>query len=147
MGKIALINGTVILPQKVSDRKAIVIGQDKILDICEIGTFSEDTEILDVGGRVIAPGLIDLHTHGAMGFTFNEPGQTAFQTIIKEFAKHGVTALLATLATASIQDLVRSLGFCRQWMASPQSGTQILGVHLEGPYFNSGCDQDNVFRA
>ena len=48
MGKIALINGTALLPVEISDRKAIVIDKDKILDICDIDVLGEDTEILDV---------------------------------------------------------------------------------------------------
>ena len=86
MGKIALINGTIVLPVEISDHKAIVIDQDKILDICEVDALREDVDIVDVEGRMIAPGMIDLHTHGAMGYTFNEPGITAFQTITNEFA-------------------------------------------------------------
>jgi N-acetylglucosamine-6-phosphate deacetylase len=149
MGKIALINGTIVLPVEISDHKAIVIDQDKILDICEVDALREDVDIVDVEGRMIAPGMIDLHTHGAMGYTFNEPGITAFQTITNEYLKQGVTALLATLATASIQELISALDFCRDWMASAHSGAQILGVHLEGPYFNPeqrGAQDPNNLR-
>jgi N-acetylglucosamine-6-phosphate deacetylase len=149
MGKIALINGTVVLPLEISEHRVIVIDKQEILDICDYDTLSEDIDIIDVGGRIIAPGMIDLHTHGALGYTFNEPSSIAFQTITNEYIKHGVTALLATLATASIQDLVSALDFCRYWMASAQSRAQVLGVHLEGPYFNPeqrGAQDPNNLR-
>jgi N-acetylglucosamine-6-phosphate deacetylase len=149
MGKIALINGTIVLPVEILDRRSIVIDQDKILDIGEVDSLRKDIDIVDVEGRIIVPGMIDLHTHGAMGYTFNEPSPGAFQTITTEFLKHGVTALLATLATASTQDLVSAMDFCRHWMASAHSGAQILGVHLEGPYFHPeqrGAQDPNNLR-
>ena len=51
MKKIALINGTIVLPEEISDHTAIVIDQDKILDICEVDTLGEDTVIVDVEGK------------------------------------------------------------------------------------------------
>ncbi|MEJ2750865.1 MAG: N-acetylglucosamine-6-phosphate deacetylase, partial [Anaerolineae bacterium] len=79
---------------------------------------------------------IDIHTHGALGHTFNEPTAEAFGAITAENARRGVTALLATTATAPIPDLVASLIFTRQWMAEKRPGAQVLGAHVEGPYFS-----------
>jgi N-acetylglucosamine-6-phosphate deacetylase len=95
-----------------------------------------DVARLDAGDRLITPGLIDIHTHGALGHTFNEPTAAAFGAITAENLRRGVTSLLATTATASIDDLVACLEFARGWMAAPQPGAQVLGVHLEGPYFH-----------
>ena len=48
MGKIALIDGTVILPVEIADHKAIVIDKDIILDICDFDNLCEDIDIVDV---------------------------------------------------------------------------------------------------
>jgi len=93
-------------------------------------------ETIDVGGRYLAPGLIDIHTHGGLGHIFNEASTEAFEIITQENARRGVTALLATTMTAPIAELVQCLEFSRRWLSQPRPGAQVLGVHVEGPYFN-----------
>ncbi len=107
-----------------------------ISGVVNMEDLGDDVERVDVGGRLITPGLIDIHTHGALGHTFNEPTAEAFEVITQENARRGVTSLLATPATAPIPNLVACLKFSRQWMAAEHDGAQVLGVHLEGPYFS-----------
>ncbi|MFN3982860.1 MAG: N-acetylglucosamine-6-phosphate deacetylase, partial [Caldilinea sp.] len=92
----------------------------------------------DVGGRLVTPGLIDIHIHGALGHTFNEPTPAAFATITRLLAQHGVTSLLATTATDALEHLMAVLAFARTWMqrTGDSQHAQILGVHVEGPYFH-----------
>jgi len=135
-GRFALTGGHLVLPDKVVTGQAIVIEGGNIAGVAEAGALGSDVERIDVGGRTITPGLVDIHTHGALGHTFNEPTAEAFTTITNENARRGVTSLVATLATASIPDLVRCLEFCRQWMREPHPGSQVLGMHLESPYIS-----------
>jgi N-acetylglucosamine-6-phosphate deacetylase len=134
--KLALINGRVVLPDAVAQDRAVVIEDGKIAGVVETGLLGAGVERVDAGGRFITPGLIDLHTHGALGHTFNEPTAEAFSIITQENAQRGVTGLLATLATAPIPDLVHCLNFCREWRQSPRAGAQVLGMHLESPYIS-----------
>lgn len=133
---LALVNGRIAAPNRVVDGQALLIAAGKIVAVAALDDLPADAARLDVGGRLITPGLIDIHTHGALGHTFNEPTAEAFATITAENLRRGVTALLATTATAPIDDLVACLKFARDWMAAPQPGSQVLGVHLEGPYFH-----------
>jgi N-acetylglucosamine-6-phosphate deacetylase len=135
-GRFALTNGRVILPQEIVTGKAVVVEGKEIVGIADADNLGAEVKKIDVGGRYIAPGLIDIHVHGALGHTFNEPEAEAFATITEENVKRGVTSLLATISTAPIPDLVKCLEFSRQWMHKPREGSQVLGVHLEGPYFN-----------
>ena len=46
-------------------------------------------------------------------------------------------------------DLVQCLQFSRQWMSEPHNGAQVLGVHVEGPYFclaQSGAQDPSNIR-
>ena len=135
-GRWALVNGQVILPDEIVTGKALVVEGRLIDGIVDAGSLSGDVERIDVGERYVAPGLIDIHTHGALGHTFNEPNADAVARITAAQLRRGVTSLLATVATASIDDLVDCLQFNRDWMAAPRTGAQVLGVHLEGPYFS-----------
>jgi len=135
----ALVNGRIVLPDAVVEGQALLIEDGKIAGLVPDGDLSLGSAIstVDAGGRLITPGLIDIHTHGALGHTFNEPTAEAFAAITAENARQGVTSLLATLLTAPVEDLVRCLEFAALWMGEARAGTQVLGVHLEGPYFNS----------
>jgi N-acetylglucosamine-6-phosphate deacetylase len=135
-GRLALTNGLIVLPDRVAAGQALVVEGSRILDIVAEGALGASVERCDVGGRYITPGLIDIHIHGAMLHSFNEPSAEAFATITAENAARGVTSLVATIAAAPIPDLLRCLDFCRQWMSEPRPGAQVLGVHLEGPYLN-----------
>lgn len=134
--RFALVNGRVVTPTQVAEGKAILVEGAKIAGIFNTREVAEGVEKIDVNGRLISPGLIDIHTHGALGHTFNEPTEEAFQIITKENARRGVTSLLATSSTAPIENLVDCLRFSRRWMEEERDGAQVLGVHLEGPYFN-----------
>lgn len=132
----ALINGQIALPDRLVTKHALVVQDGRITDIVDIATLSPAIERIDVGGRLIAPGLVDIHIHGAQGHTFNEPTHEAFATITAETARNGITSLLATTATDDIENLVSCLEFTAKWMAGAQDGTTIVGAHVEGPYFN-----------
>lgn len=132
--RLALINGRIALPYEILTGKAVVVEGDVIAGIADPGSLGSDTDTLDVGGRLITPGLMDIHTHGALGHTFNEPTAEAFAAITEENARRGVTSLLATLATAPLPDLVQCLEFGRQWMRENHQGSRVLGLHLESPY-------------
>jgi N-acetylglucosamine-6-phosphate deacetylase len=132
----ALTNGRVIRPYEIVTGKALVVADAKIVGLCEVDALEPGIETIDVGGRYLAPGLIDIHTHGGLGHIFNEASTEAFEIITQENARRGVTALLATTMTAPIAELVQCLEFSRQWLSQPRKGAQVLGVHVEGPYFN-----------
>jgi len=86
----------------------------------------------------ILPGFIDLHVHGGAGRDMMEGGD-APHVIARLHAKHGTTSLLATTMTAPVEDIERALdaigGACKE---RGRNEARILGVHLEGPYINSG---------
>jgi N-acetylglucosamine-6-phosphate deacetylase len=134
--RIALTDGQIILPDRVVTGQAVVVQNGKIAGLASEGDLGSDTERVDVGGRWISPGLIDMHIHGALGHTFNEPTAAAYEVILRENAARGVTGVLATLATAPIPDLVACLAFAREWVSAPRHGSRVLGVHLESPYIS-----------
>src|SRR3972149_7005399 len=100
----ALVNGRVVLPDHIADGQAVVIEIHN--SVGKIGALLSQDQLppnlprFDAGGRWIIPGLIDIHTHGALGHTFNEPTELAFSTILEENLRRGVTGLLATVGAA-----------------------------------------------
>jgi N-acetylglucosamine-6-phosphate deacetylase len=143
-----IVNGRIVLPDRIVTGQAVVIAGDEIADVVPLDQIGRSMPRIDAGGRYVTPGLIDIHTHGALGHTFNEPAPGAFATIVEENARRGVTALVATVATAKVPDLLACLQFAREWMGQPREGARVLGVHLEGPYMHraqaGALDPDNL---
>lgn len=134
--RFALVNGRLVLPDQVLEGCALVVRDGLIEALAAPDDLGTEVLRVDVVGRLVTPGLIDLHTHGALGHTFNQPDAAAWGAIVAENARRGVTGLLATLVTAPLADLTACLDFCRQWMAVPGPGARVLGAHVEGPYLS-----------
>lgn len=90
------------------------------------------------GLPIIVPGFIDLHVHGGGGSDTMEGGDSVAR-IARLHAQYGTTSLLATTMTAPHEELVTAMAamgtICRD---RATGGARVLGVHLEGPYINSG---------
>jgi N-acetylglucosamine-6-phosphate deacetylase len=86
----------------------------------------------------LLPGFIDLHVHGGGGHDTMAGGDAAAQ-LARCHARHGTTALLATTMTAPRAEIEAALRALAPFVATrPGGGARVLGVHLEGPYINSG---------
>jgi N-acetylglucosamine-6-phosphate deacetylase len=137
---LALVNGLLVLPNRIASGMALVVEHTpkggKIADLIPEEHLPQGIEHLDAGRRWITPGLIDIHTHGGWEHTFNEPDQQAFEQITRHNARRGVTGLLATVATAPMDELFQVFDFIRSWMAEPRPGAQVLGAYLESPYIS-----------
>ena len=135
--RFALVNGRIVLPREIVSGQGLLVDNGRITGVMSPDSLSSAVTQIDVGGRLITPGLIDMHIHGALGRSFNEPTAEAFTTILHENARRGVTSLLATTATDAIDNLLAVLQCAEQWLRSPHAGSaQLLGVHVEGPYFS-----------
>jgi len=93
-------------------------------------------QVLDVGGRVVAPGFIDLHLHGAAGWDVMDEDVGGLPAISAFLARHGCTAWLAATMTAAAPAITRRLqAIARAAQAKPH-GARLLGAYVEGPFFN-----------
>lgn len=89
------------------------------------------------GDKLIIPGLIDQHVHGASGCDTMDGTEDALATIAASLAKEGVTAFLATTTTQSRDNLTKALSAVNAYMQrKPGLGAEVLGVHLEGPFIS-----------
>lgn len=147
--RFALVNGKVILPDRVSDGMAVIVDGNRIDGVTPIGNLGSDIPQVDVDGRFVSPGLIDIHTHGAVGHDYTEASSETFDAITRCQARQGVTTLLATMGTAPLDVMVKALAFSGEWMIKPHPGANVAGVHLEGPYFSNeqkGAQDPNSLR-
>ena len=96
-------------------------------------------KVINGKDRIAVPGFIDIHFHGRSNFDFCDGTEEAFSVIGKGKLQDGVTSFLATSLSVSTEDL-RNL--CRQaeiYKKEVKEGSTLLGIHLEGPFFNPEC--------
>ncbi|MEM7167170.1 MAG: amidohydrolase family protein [Planctomycetota bacterium] len=88
-------------------------------------------EIWDLAGRRVAPGLIDMHTHGGWGVDFAQDSVEQMLSVVPYYAQHGVTRLLLTLCPAPLPEMLDSL---KRAAAACERSSAFVGIHLEGPF-------------
>lgn len=133
--KKAIINGRIVLKDRIFEGGTLLFDQ-KILDILPSGAPIPHAEIIDAAGGIVMPGMIDLHVHGGGGADFLDGDEEAVKTVLKTHARHGTTSLLATTLTCGNETLFRGMETILHVMEGNYEGSEILGLHLEGPYFS-----------
>ncbi|MFE4571103.1 N-acetylglucosamine-6-phosphate deacetylase [Paenibacillus chitinolyticus] len=112
--------------------------RDGIIEKIESGlaTLPEgDYEYMDGQGRLLIPGMIDVHIHGANGFDMMDGSETSIQEVSRACAATGCTSFLATSVSSTIEDLIAMIRSVKR-VAGHEVGAKIAGLHLEGPYLN-----------
>ena len=98
----------------------------------------DDARQVDLAGRALAPGLIDLHHHGRAVFCRPDAAAEAVRHDATYLARHGVTAFLVTTLAWPRGPLARFVAGAREAIeGAPQSGAVPLGIHLEGPWIRA----------
>jgi N-acetylglucosamine-6-phosphate deacetylase len=127
--------------------KNILIKNGKITDI-DSSDFSSKKNIIDAKGKIIAPGLIDVHIQGAGGADILDGTEDALQAISKTLARVGTTAFLGTTVVKPLENN-RHLKLANNYIEHGLDGANLLGFHLEGPFINSnkrgGLDPASIY--
>jgi N-acetylglucosamine-6-phosphate deacetylase len=132
---IKIHNGHLITPYRIIPNGSVLIKDGIISDVAEYDLDVPGAVTIDAGGRYISPGFIDIHVHGGGGHDFMDNTVEAFLEIAKIHARFGTTALFPTTLTGPTEDIVKTLETYEKASPLNESGAQLMGVHLEGPYF------------
>ena len=133
-----LKNGTVITPIRTEKDSSVIIEDGKIIAILpdsKLQTYESD-QIIDVGGRYISPGFIDIHSHGGGGHDFMDGTVEAIVGAATSHVAYGTTTILPTTVTSTWDELDAMLEQFAKAQDEMVGGPNIAGVHLEGPYFS-----------
>lgn len=129
-----ITNGKLLTSQGWVEKGWIIFDGNKILDLGSGPVTIECDNKIDVAGGYILPGGIDIHVHGGGGHDFMEGTEEAFRVATQTHLRHGTTAIYPTLAASSTEMIMEAAATTEKLMAEPNS--TIMGLHLEGPYFN-----------
>ncbi|KAH8433622.1 N-acetylglucosamine-6-phosphate deacetylase [Aspergillus melleus] len=110
------------------------------------GLHLSPNEVVDLGGRILAPGLIDVQLNGAQGFDFSVPHASkeeydeGLRMVNKGLARTGVTSYLPTVVSSTPEvywKVLPSLGPSGSKHCA-EDGAESLGAHVEGPFISPG---------
>lgn len=132
-----IMNGRLVLPDEVVSDMAIIFDEkiQKIVPASEVN--AEEYEIIDAEGKLVTPGLVDIHIHGYLGEDASDGTVEGLKKMAAGIAKNGVTSWCPTTMTLALSDLDKAFNAAREVKAETGIyGAKILGVHSEGPFIN-----------
>ncbi len=91
---------------------------------------------IDARNLLIAPGFIDIHTHGALLHDFSSPTDEGYDAVSGYLAQHGVTAFAPTTLTMPLACILSCLRYAQRAKGRALPGARALGLHLEGPFLS-----------
>lgn len=130
-----LKNGLIFMEDGGFAQGDILIRDGKI---AAVGTDlqAEEEAVIDLAGKKVLPGLIDIHTHGCGMKDFCEGTPEAFDTLAAEYIKHGVTTVCPTSMTLPPEELERIYTAYAKWMETGHPGARLIGINMEGPFIS-----------
>jgi len=145
-----LVAGKLYAPEEIAGPVAVVLEGPTIRDIWrETDAASarhrlagqvpgSKVEVTELGSWRLAPGYIDLHTHGFYGYDVTTGSQEDVEAMARELPRTGVTSFFPTIATLdrseTVQQVRRMVDAAENQLHT--SAAEILGLRLEGPFIN-----------
>src|SRR5437763_3136146 len=130
-------------PIDVLDRPLVLVEDGAIVSLGSLATseIPSKVAVVNFDNCILAPGLVDIHIHGAAGYDVMQPDAHAKRGMEQFLARHGVTSYYPTTVTAPlavIQAAVERLANSIEEAGKSFAGAypQPLGIHLEGPFLS-----------
>jgi len=101
---------------------------------------------IDVPDCRVIPGMIDMHIHGAGGWSVEGVNAEGLRNLARYLAAFGVTGFLPSASARTLPVLEETLTAIKTAMGAEP---MILGAHLEGPYLSpamKGAMNPDLFR-
>ncbi len=140
-----LLARQLLTPLELVDDAALLMEDGTVAGV---GTRAEvsippNARVIDFGDSILAPGLIDIHIHGAAGHDVMAGSDESLAAIERWMVRHGVTSYFPTTVTAPMDKTLAALEELGKAVARSESKGRVdssrarpLGVHLEGPFLS-----------
>ena len=136
---ITILSGAeVMLADEIIPSGTVMLAMGRILFV-EEGAMTDPQNgatFIDLTGKILAPGLIDVHVHGMMGIDTNQASVEDFRRLSAEAVKHGVTSLVPTTVACSAAELSTVLQNLHDVQERGLPGARLLGAHLESNFIS-----------
>ena len=129
-----IINGIIHTPSGWVKGGSVIIDGNKIVEISNNDLPVVGAKVIEASGYYITPGGVEIHCHGGGGRDFMEGTEDAFRAAAQAHMQHGTTSIFPTLSSSTIPMIKAAAATTEKLMA--EANRPILGLHLEGHYFN-----------
>jgi N-acetylglucosamine-6-phosphate deacetylase len=120
--------------ERLHDDSALVVEGEQVQALVAFKDRPASGEPHDLGGGILAPGLVDWQINGGGGVLFNaNPTVEGVAAIAAAHRRAGVTAFLPTVVTDAPRVLTEALAAAREARARVPGA---LGIHVEGPFID-----------
>lgn len=128
-------NGMVFLPEGRFEKKNLNCNERiltvKAADEETSMDLPADEVMVDATGKYVIPGLVDIHSHGAVNADASDGDAEGLRKMSRYYAQKGVTSWCPTTMTLSEEQLLAAMHAIRDFTSD---GANCVGVHLEGPF-------------
>lgn len=115
-------------------KQNIVLKEQNILQSGR-NTLQEE-QVIDAVGLYVIPGLVDVHTHGAMGHDFCDGDVDGLKMIASYEFRQGITSFCPTSMTLPEKRLAEIFATVSKAQKEEKNMgmARIVGIHMEGPF-------------
>src|ERR1700721_636136 len=143
MAATAIYASRILTPHEEILDSVIVVEDGKITQMGHRDEvrIPENSEHFAAGDKIVIPGFVDVHIHGAGGHDVMEGTSEAIAKVASTVARRGTTSLVATTVSAPPEETCKSLHGIARYIRSARNtdsrfAAEVLGIHLEGPFIN-----------
>lgn len=128
----------IVEPGKRIQMGDILVQDGRIAWFGSPGTILVDAPRINGRGRLLTPGLVDIHTHGILNFKY-EKGAGDLKNAAASLGRFGVTTVLPTIVPPNLSVPGEKDAWLRHLASTVAAldevtGIHIPGLHLEGPF-------------
>ncbi len=121
----------------ITDHQVLIVDHKIQKIVPEKDSIDDYDTLIDGNNLYLSPGFIDIHNHGNTGYDTMDATPEALEHMADYHLHHGVTSFLAATMTNPNDKIVKAVHNVSTYMAGQKQDTStLLGVYLEGPYFN-----------
>lgn len=132
--------GRVLTPDGVVEPGWVAVTNGLITGCGEGPPPDVGPSVVDLAGRWLVPGFVDLHVHGGGGHTVTAGDPADAAAAMAFHRRHGTTTSLLSLVTGPVDALEAAIGRLAGLVEADRSPDgspgAIAGIHLEGPFLS-----------
>ena len=130
-------NGSVYQEDKTFAKKDLYIEDGRIVE--SLDQVSDRTQV-DAEGLLVLPGLIDVHSHGAMGYDFSDGDMEGLKEVLAYEYAHGITTYCPTSMTIekeAIRKIFHEIASLPEGvLPDGRRMSHVAGINMEGPFLD-----------